>query len=115
MKSILPPEKRLCVLARAFRGTRDEQQRAAIASDYAKAVKGLIKSKRWDEMPPLEDQLPDEWMPDTFFTYWSLRPPIRRTARPAILTEGKQDVTILRALLPADVRDACELESSGGR
>lgn len=115
MKSVVSPEKQLCILAREFRGTRDEQQRAAIAREYAKAVNRLIKSKGWDEIPPLEDQLPDEWMPDAFFTYWSLRPPLRRTGQPAIITEGKQDVAILRALLPTHVRDACELESAGGR
>jgi hypothetical protein len=115
MKPMVPPEKQLCILAREFRGTRDEQQRVAIASEYAKAVKRLIKSKSWDEIPTLEDQLPDEWMPDDFFTHWSLRPPIRRTARPAIITESKQDVTILKALLPAEMRDACQLESAGGR
>jgi hypothetical protein len=114
MKSVVPPEQLLCILAREFRGTRDEHQRAVIAHEYAKAVNRLIKSNNWDEIPSLEDQLPDEWMPDAFFEHWSLRPPIRRTAQPAIITEGKQDVAILRTLLPADVRDACELVSAGG-
>jgi hypothetical protein len=114
MKSAVSPEKQLCILAREFRGTRDEQQRTGIAREYAKTVQRLIKRKNWDEIPPLEDQLPDEWMPDAFFTHWSLRPPIRRTAPPAIIAEGKEDVTILRTLLPAEVRAACELESAGG-
>jgi hypothetical protein len=114
MKSTVTSEQLLCMLAREFRGTRDQQKRAAIAAEYAKLVKRLIKSKSWEEIPPLEDQLPDEWMPDAFFTHWSLRPPIRRTAQPAIITEGKQDVTILAALLPAEVQHACELESAGG-
>jgi hypothetical protein len=75
----VPPEKQLCILAREFRGTRDEQQRAAIAGEYAQAVKQLIASNKWKRIPPLEDQLPDEWMPEAFFEFWSLRPPIRRT------------------------------------
>jgi hypothetical protein len=113
--SAVPAEKLLCILAREFRGTQDEHQRLAIADEYAKAVKQLIRSKSWEEIPPLEDQLPDEWMPDAFFAHWSLRPPIRRTAKPAIITEGKQDIVILSALLPADLLRACELQSAGGR
>ena len=77
----VPPEKRLCMLAREFRGTRDERERASIASKYAKAVLQLIGSKKWRRIPTLEDQLPDEWMPAEFFRYWSLRPPIRRAGR----------------------------------
>jgi hypothetical protein len=75
------PEKQLCILAREFRATRDEQERAAIAGKYAEAVTQLINSKKWKRIPTLEDQLPDEWMPEQFFEFWSLRPPIRRTGR----------------------------------
>jgi hypothetical protein len=79
--SKVPPEKQLCILAREFRGTRDERERASIASKYAQAVVQLISSKKWRRIPTLEDQLPDEWMPEEFFEYWSLRPPIRRAGR----------------------------------
>jgi len=75
------PEKRLCILAREFRGTRDERKRASIAERYAEAVVQLINSKKWKRIPTLEDQLPDEWMPEQFFTFWSLQPPVRRAGR----------------------------------
>jgi hypothetical protein len=79
--SNLPLEKRLCILAREFRGTRNEQEHASIAAKYAEAVVELIKSKKWKRIPTPEDQLPDEWMPDQFFGFWSLRPPVRRDGR----------------------------------
>ena len=75
------PEKRLCILAREFRTTRDERERAAIAERYAEAVLQLIAGKKWKKIPTLEDQLPDEWMPEQFFTFWSLQPPVRRAGR----------------------------------
>ncbi len=85
MKSKQPskvrPEKQLGILAREFRGTRDEQERAAIAERYAEAVRQLMKSKKWKRIPALEDQLPDEWMPEQFFAFWSLQPPVRRAGR----------------------------------
>jgi hypothetical protein len=80
-KPRVPPEKQLRILAREFRSTRDGHRRAAIAGEYAEAVKQLIDSNRWKRIPPLEDQLPDEWMPETFFAFWSLSPPIRRSDR----------------------------------
>jgi hypothetical protein len=73
--------KRLCILARSFRGTKDETERAAIAKAYAQVVDQLIGSRKWKRIPPLEDQLPDEWMPEVFFEHWSLRPPLRRAGR----------------------------------
>jgi hypothetical protein len=57
-----------------FRGTRIETERQAIADDYAQTVDRLIRSGRWHEMPPPEDQLPDDWMPTAFFEYWSRSP-----------------------------------------
>lgn len=78
---IAKPEKRLQVLAREFRGTKDENKRSSIAESYAEAVEQLIKSKKWKKIPTLEDQLPDEWMPEQFFTFWSLRPPARQNRR----------------------------------
>jgi hypothetical protein len=75
------PEKQLCILAREFRNTRDKQERAAIAGKYAEAVRQLIRSKKKWKIPALEDQLPDEWMPEEFFAHWSLRPPTRRARR----------------------------------
>jgi hypothetical protein len=58
-------------LAMQFRGTQSEAERHRIARDYAQAVDRLIASGRWNEMPAFEDQLPDDWMPDTFFDYWT--------------------------------------------
>jgi hypothetical protein len=69
--SNVPPAKRLCLLARDFRGTRDEKERAFIAESYAEAVEQLIKSDKWKRIPMLEDQLPDEWMPKQF---WLMSP-----------------------------------------
>ncbi len=39
--------------------------------EYAKVVERLIEGGRWDEMPPFEDQLPDESMPPAFFEFWA--------------------------------------------
>ena len=47
--------------------------RRAIADDYSRAVERLIRSGGWHEMPAPEDQLPDRWMPEAFFAYWSRR------------------------------------------
>jgi len=74
-KKKVPSAKQLSILAMQFRGTRDEAERTSIAQAYSKAVAELIVSKEWRRIPPLEDQLPDEWMPGSFFEYWSLRPP----------------------------------------
>jgi hypothetical protein len=41
-----------------------------IKQDYAITVDRLIKSGKWEEMPPPEDQLPHEHMPETFWQYW---------------------------------------------
>jgi hypothetical protein len=80
-ESKVPPAKRLRILARSFRGTKDETERAGIAKAYAQAVEQLIGSRKWKKIPPLEDQLPDEWMPEVFFEHWSLRPPRHRAGR----------------------------------
>jgi hypothetical protein len=80
-ESKVPPAKQLCILARQFRSTREEPRRVPIANAYAKAVDQLIESGKWRQIPSLEDQLPDEWMPEAFFDYWSLSPPVRRAAR----------------------------------
>lgn len=74
-------EKELCTLARDFRATRDERTRVSISEKYAESVMQLIESKKWKKIPTLEDQLPDEWMPEQFFEFWSLRPPLRRAGR----------------------------------
>ena len=79
--SKVPPEKQLCILAREFRGTRDKQKRESIAGQYAEAVGQLISSKKWKRIPALEDQLPDEWMPEEFFSFWSLQSPARPAGR----------------------------------
>ena len=73
----VPPDKVLGVLAMKFRGTRDKTERTEIAKSYSVAIRQLIKSGKWREIPPLEDQLPDDWMPVAFFDHWSLSPPTR--------------------------------------
>jgi hypothetical protein len=80
-KKEFPPAKQLGILAMQFRRTRDEAERNSIARAYAEAVDQLIASNKWRSIPPLEDQLPDEWMPETFFAHWSLRLPLRRVGR----------------------------------
>ena len=69
--SMAQDEERLGGLAMKFRGTRRDAERRDIAADYAHTVERLIRSGRWHEMPPPEDQLPDDWMPAAFFDYWS--------------------------------------------
>jgi hypothetical protein len=61
---------RLGSLAMKFRGTRRDDERRAIAVEYARTVERLIQSGQWVEVPPFEDQLPDEWMPSAFMAYW---------------------------------------------
>jgi hypothetical protein len=65
-------ENQLGILAMKFRGGFDNKNE--VAKEYAQIVKLLINSGNWKEIPALEDQLPDEWMPDSFFEYWSLSP-----------------------------------------
>lgn len=65
-------ENQLGFLAMKFRGGRDDKNE--VAQEYARIVELLINSGNWKEIPALEDQLPDEWMPDNFFKYWSLSP-----------------------------------------
>jgi hypothetical protein len=79
--SLPPPnirhdEDRLGELAMKFRGTRRPAERQAIALEYAETVSRLIQSGVWNEMPGLEDQLPDNWMTSAFFKYWSSRPSV---------------------------------------
>ncbi len=74
--NFIPPnlaqdEERLGGLAMQFRDTRHDAERRDIATDYSQTVERLIRSGRWHEMPPPEDQLPDDAMPSAFFEYWS--------------------------------------------
>jgi hypothetical protein len=54
-----------------FRRTREEAARRAIAAEYARGGQRLIQAGNWIAAPAFEDQLPDEWMPEAFFAYWS--------------------------------------------
>ena len=74
-KKPAPSAKLLGVLAMKFRGTRDAAERTAIAEEYSQAVNAMLTADKLKTMPPLEDQLPDEWMPDAFFEHWQLRNP----------------------------------------
>jgi hypothetical protein len=71
----IPLETQLGHLAMQFRSTRDEAQRAAVAGCYDRILKQLIRSGQWEEMPAFEDMLPDEWMPEAFFKFWSIPSP----------------------------------------
>ena len=64
----------LGALAMRFRRTRDEAERRVLATEYAQEVQRLIETGNWSEAPAFEDQLPVEWMPEAFFTYWSPAP-----------------------------------------
>jgi hypothetical protein len=68
--SVARDAEALGLLAMRFRGTRRDAERRDIASDYSRTVDRLIHSGRWQEMPALEDQLPDDWMPQAFIDYW---------------------------------------------
>jgi hypothetical protein len=63
--------ERLGWLAMKFRATRRDVDRRAVAEDYSQTVDRLIQGGNWQEVPPPEDQLPDDWMPPAFFAYWS--------------------------------------------
>jgi hypothetical protein len=69
--NIVQDEARLGTLSMRFRGTRRDSERRDIAKDYSQTVVRLIVGGKWHEMPPPEDQLPDTWMPEEFFEYWS--------------------------------------------
>ncbi len=69
--NLMQDEERLGGLAMRFRATRLDAERQDIVKDYSQTVDRLIHSGKWHEMPPLEDQLPDDWMPPAFFEYWS--------------------------------------------
>jgi hypothetical protein len=71
----IPLPTQLGLLAMRFRSTRDETERAGVAAAYGRIVVELIESGKWKEMPAFEDMLPDEWMPDVFFTFWSIPAP----------------------------------------
>lgn len=60
----------LGALAMRFRSACDELERQQISDEYARIVAQLIQSSVWDEMPASEDQLPDDYMPKSFFDYW---------------------------------------------
>jgi hypothetical protein len=68
-------QTQLGLLAMRFRGTRDEAERDQVAADYEQVVAKLIASGKWDQMPVFEDMLPDEWMPNAFFKFWSIPAP----------------------------------------
>jgi hypothetical protein len=71
----VPLQTQLGLLAMRFRSTRDEVERAGIAATYGQVVVDLIESGRWKEMPAFEDMLPDERMPEVFFSFWSIPSP----------------------------------------
>jgi hypothetical protein len=73
LPSVAQDADHLGALALKFRGIRRDAERRDMARDYSQTVERLIGSGCWQEMPAPEDQLPDEWMPEVFFEYWSRR------------------------------------------
>jgi hypothetical protein len=71
--SVPEEERRLSSLARQFRNTYSDDERRHVAAEYANVVMRLISSDQWDEIPAPEDQLPNEWMPNSFLSYWTQR------------------------------------------
>jgi hypothetical protein len=65
--------KELGTLAETFRTTTDNKAKQEIADFYRKRVCWLVESTKWDEMPPHENQLPQNWMPFEFYDYWESR------------------------------------------
>jgi hypothetical protein len=65
--------KELSTLAETFRNTKDNKTKQEIADLYQKKVNLLIETTKWDKMPPLENQLPQNWMPFEFYDYWENR------------------------------------------
>jgi len=74
----IPLETELGLVAMRFRGARDETERATAAEEYEVIVDRLIAEGKWKEMPSFEDMLPDEQMPNAFFTFWSIPVPQTR-------------------------------------
>ena len=74
-------EVQLGILAMQFRGTTDDAKRGDIQVQYAQTVSELVGSGNWDEIPPLEDQLPDKFMPAEFFEKWLRISPKRRASK----------------------------------
>jgi hypothetical protein len=70
-RNTVSDEDRLGALAMEFRGRADKAKRKRIAKDYSDTVERLIRSGTWKDMPAPEDQLPDAFMPASFFAYWS--------------------------------------------
>jgi hypothetical protein len=65
-----------------------------------------------------EEMLPNHQMPEAFYVYWSIPSPrdyapSQRT-KPTLFVEGKNDVAILRTILPPRVIDASKMRPAGG-
>ena len=64
---VFQDEERLGELAMRFRGTRDDTERRQVAANYASAIKRLIDSGSWDEIPA-----PERCVDACgFFEYWA--------------------------------------------
>jgi hypothetical protein len=58
-------------LAMRFRRVTNPSDREKIAQEYAETVERLIRSGQWQEAPPPEDQLPHDYMPPSFYVFWT--------------------------------------------
>lgn len=68
-------EDRLGWIAMKFRGRHKPGDREEAIQEYAQVVYELVERGVWEEFPGPEDMLPDEYMPEVFFTFWGLRSP----------------------------------------
>jgi hypothetical protein len=112
-------ESQLGLLAMRFRGARDETSRDTVAVEYAQVVRRLINGGTWKEIPPYEERLPGNRMPEEFYIYWSIPSPVEHVicepTKPTVMVEGQDDLRILKAILPRRVLDACKLRPADGQ
>lgn len=65
-------EDKLGWIAMKFRGNHKPGDQEEAIKEYAQVVIELVESGTWAEIPTFEDMLPDEHMPEIFFTYWGI-------------------------------------------
>jgi hypothetical protein len=58
-------------IAMRFRRAASQAERKKLAQEYAEVVERLIQGGCWQEAPPPEDQLPHDYMPSAFYSFWT--------------------------------------------
>lgn len=64
-------EGKLSGLARRFRSAVNDTDKRLLADQYGHAMDQLFEIDSWWGEPPLDAQLPDEWMPESYKLHWS--------------------------------------------